>query len=33
MDRSVNEFINNSDYEIDKQSRLDIFTTLVAKKQ
>jgi len=32
MDRSVNEFINNSDYEIDKQSRLDIFTTLVAKK-
>ena len=32
MDRSINEFINNSDYEIDKQSRLDIFTTLVAKK-
>ena len=32
MDRSINEFINSSDYEIDKQSRLDIFTTLVAKK-
>lgn len=32
MERSISEFINNSDYEIDKQSRLDIFTTLVAKR-
>ena len=32
MDRSINEFIDSSDYEMDKQSRLDIFTTLVAKK-
>ncbi len=32
MERSINEFLNSSDYEIDKESRLDIFTTLVAKK-
>jgi superfamily II DNA or RNA helicase len=32
MDRSINNFLSSSDYEIDKQSRLDIFTTLIGKK-
>jgi len=32
MERSVEKFLSSSDFEMDRQSRLDIFATLVAKK-
>lgn len=32
MERSIKNFLSSADFEIDEQSRLDIFATLIAKK-